>query len=188
MENPTPEENLKYLQDVVIPFVELMPQNEDNPAAGRACFDLNSYIGIRGLSGNDNAVGTRIYPEAGAISEKYNCGYVGCLAGWYALMSNQDKRLLPDEQRRLDHFNHDLLAEHFGVTSGEIFALFGTRNCGIELVNAVETGVYEDKYDANENMDSDGHSNLDCLHERAVLLDDIINGRPTNVQTDEMDI
>lgn len=182
-----PKANLRYLQETVVPFIEKMPQVEDSPGSNQACFDLNAYIGTRScLRPSMKPDGRRAFPEK--ISDKYDCGFVGCLAGWYVMMSRQDGRIDNGVLKSLEHFQQNALADHFDIEEAEVYALFGTRNCGVELINACNSGMYDDKYEANEALDNDDHSNLDCLHERVELLDDIINDRNRCIDSSEMDI
>lgn len=117
-----PAENLKYLIETVVPFIEKIEEHDDGTGT---CTTLNF---------DEYFFKPNYGPAAGRkISKKYDCGRQGCLAGWYVMMSEQDKRLTERQLAvLLNGFSENALSEHFGIEYRDAAALFGGIGDGEE--------------------------------------------------------
>ncbi len=119
-------DNRLFLYKTVFPFLMKMPTVEDQfkgkVPPGTAVCNLNHYI-----DHHDN----RTAPDE--VTDEYVCGRDGCLAGWYVMLSDRDKRMGPMERKEVSLYDNGYLARHFGLSNysdGE--KLFGTKGSGIE--------------------------------------------------------
>ncbi len=122
----------------------------------RAIFNLNTYIS--NTRTNENPV-----------SDKYNCGREGCLAGWYAILGKElQSDHLPflslTEQGQVGSYDISMLSHHFGILRTETNNLFGSLGKGIE-------GFPSDHFDENGEGDTSHDLNKDALEARAQYLD-----------------
>lgn len=138
-------DNLIYLRDTVIPHLEGMPSVEefiavrDNTSIplkirsvlsnALAVFSLDTFVSIGAFKNKDK------------ISSTYDCGRHGCLAGWYTMMSRQDKRLDKRDREKLRNFSEHQLAIHFGIPNNQVTDLFDTLGDGCESRSA-KFGAY----------------------------------------------
>lgn len=126
MQDNRARDNRLYLLKTVFPFLQRMPTVEAQHAGktpdGAAVCNLNHYI-------DDHDA--RTAPEE--IDTEYQCGRTGCLAGWYVMLSDRDKRFGPFERNEVAGYDNGELAEHFGLGStSEGEALFGGMGSGAE--------------------------------------------------------
>lgn len=107
-------ENRKYLHDVVFPHLKNMPTQYDSCNIGNpALLDFDVYIFNHSRLNTDD------------ITDEYNCGRKGCLAGWYVMLSDRDKRINVDDRRRIQGYDLYSLANHFDLdlpTARQLFA------------------------------------------------------------------
>ena len=118
-------EKLEYLQKIVMPHVASMTTCEDWRNAeeddeglplNTAVFNLDTYIETDRKSGSP-------------ISDAYDCGYTGCLAGWYKLLAVRDNLI---EEDILPDFDSYGLADHFDIPIEDSIRLFTTLGAGAE--------------------------------------------------------
>lgn len=135
---PTPIQalkNLEYLQKTVVPHLERMPTKEDYHSV-MSDTSMNSKVRnflqrtMAFLNFGDYVkdIGRRHRP----ITDDYNCGRHGCLAGWYVMMSKEDERISETEQTRLNGFSTEKLGIHFGISELQADRLFSTLGGGCE--------------------------------------------------------
>lgn len=130
MDEERAAQHRRYLLNRVIPHLEKMPEVDITTLSfsdrkNVAVFNLDAY-----------AENHRYDADAPcAITNEYNCGREGCLAGWYLMMSVQDERLTGEEHRRIRGYDAEGLGEHFGLP-GEAFTqgrlLFAALGSGVE--------------------------------------------------------
>lgn len=124
-------DNRFFLYKTVFPFLQKMPTVEDQQKGlvaenGIAICNLSHYI--------DHHDNRTAHEE---ISQEYNCGRDGCLAGWYVMLSDRDNRFGPCERNEVAAYDNGDLARHFGIgghNEGEL--LFSTRGSGVEESNS----------------------------------------------------
>lgn len=159
---PSKKQNRDYLRDKVIPHVREVAQRQELRMLrelGTAYTDPANLIDNLGHEHEEweaekpaalnFAVYDKIYAKnCNIINDKYDCGREGCLAGWYLMMSEQDRRFIPwDPQwKSIARFDIGDLARHFNISKAEAHDLFGSTGEGIER-QSLET--YEDEYDEN---------------------------------------
>lgn len=114
----TPEQHRKFLYETVIPFIKNMPADDECYIEGAATLNFNTYV-----SEHDRHT-------ACEITDQYNCGRKGCLAGWYLMLSDRENRLLERERDKIDHFNVQALSTHFGIPHREASNLFSGKSPG----------------------------------------------------------
>ena len=126
MDSIRARDNRFFLYKTVFPFLQKMPTAEDQMngkvSSGTAVCNLNHYI-----DNHDN----RTAPQE--ITDEFSCGRDGCLAGWYVMLSDRDKRFGIFERKEVSQYDNAYLARHFGLegyNAGE--KLFGTKGSGIE--------------------------------------------------------
>lgn len=119
-------DNRLYLLKTVFPFLTKMPTKEDlergKTERGAAICNLGSYIDHHN---------NRTAPED--ITKDYHCGRTGCLAGWYVMLSDRDKRFGPCERNEIAGYDNLDLAKHFG--------LHGGHDAGQRLFSALGSGI-----------------------------------------------
>ena len=119
---PRQKRNVKFLHEKVFPHLMDMPTVEeyedlaDSPDDG-AYLDMDSWVSQ--YRANDNK-----------ISCKYDCGRSGCLAGWYVMMSEENKRFSRTKDK--PEFEMDKLGDHFGFSTFEADLLFEGKGAGSE--------------------------------------------------------
>jgi hypothetical protein len=128
-----------------------MPQKEDFPdtygGASKthvAVFDLQ-YFQITDHDGEKQEGTLSTVPLdkfVKKITSKHDCGYRGCFAGWYALLSQKDGLLTEDELLEdgltRKEFGYDRLAKHFGISHNEARGLFASFGSGYEIIRLSE--------------------------------------------------
>jgi hypothetical protein len=141
---------LRYLRNRVVEHIQGMPQKEDvdkhqhNDATG-AVFDLQ-YFQI--TDGNDSSAqedektSIPLAEHVKNVTSNYECGFRGCFAGWYALLSQKDGLLteteLITEGLTRHQFDYQHLAAHFEISYNESKALFASFGGGYELIHVAE--------------------------------------------------
>jgi hypothetical protein len=153
-------DNLHYLINTVAPFLNNMKSNEEHCEMSDAVLDFNEYIR---LPSNSSVLLDR------KITDAHNCGRSGCLAGWYTMLSEQDKRLSANELSDIQAFSENALADHFGIEVHEATALFGGSGDGAESTEARD--IPGDQYD---DYDVGRHSNELILDSRVSLAEELL--------------
>lgn len=126
MSNYRARDNRLFLLNTVFPFLQKMPTIEDHDKGktdhNAAICNLGTYI-----KDHDNrTAGEEIDPA-------YHCGREGCLAGWYVMLSDRDKRFGPFERNEIAGYDNLDLAKHFGLDGYDAGArLFSGLGSGIE--------------------------------------------------------
>lgn len=124
-------DNRLFLLKTVFPFLQKMPTKEDlengKTDYGAAICNLGSYIDHHDA---------RTAPEE--IDGEYHCGRVGCLAGWYVMLSDRDQRFGAFERCEIAGYDNGDLARHFGLIGGYDAGekLFSALGGGIETLQA----------------------------------------------------
>jgi len=136
---PRERDNRLFLLKTVFPFLQKMPTKEDlelgKTEEGAAICNLGSYID------NHDA---RSAPEE--IDGEYTCGRIGCLAGWYVMLSDRDERFGAFERAEVAGYSNDELASHFGLSSyNQSESLFSALGGGIESMGATTRGALRDR-------------------------------------------
>lgn len=166
------DQRMRFLRNRVIPFLEKMPTCEqfgsvtleadedalhDWQEGGCHIEDFDLETPGIGSMHSDAVLDFTVYHDGRRraeegneckISAKYDCGYTGCLAGWYYLMAEQEKVEEPGDLDYVKHFNLGPIATHFGITYGEASGLFQSLGKGVEGMedfedNFDEDGIYE---------------------------------------------
>jgi len=140
-------EKLEYLRDVVMPHVRKMPTIEDWNNDDDDTLSLDSAV----LNFDE-------YQEYGRetskpVSDAFDCGLEGCLAGWYRWLAIRDRKI---EDWELSDFQYDELAYHFGIDEKDAIRLFTSSGSGIETVKNA------------------GHETRRVLAARATYLDELL--------------
>jgi hypothetical protein len=141
---------LRYLRNRVVEHIQDMPQKEEVDAHGAAedhsaVFDLQYFQITDGRDSSaqeDQKTSVPLAENIKKVTTKYDCGYRGCFAGWYALLSQKDGLLTEDELLTdgLTRFQFDYqhLAGHFGISYNESKALFASFGGGYELIHVAK--------------------------------------------------
>ena len=128
-----------------------MPQKEEVDAASvnkdhQAVFDLQYFQitdGPNSSAQEDQQTSIPLADKIKKVTSNYECGYRGCFAGWYALLSQKDGLLteedLQEEGLTRFKFDYQHLARHFGVTYNESKALFASFGGGYELIHVAKS-------------------------------------------------
>ena len=171
---PSKQQNREYLRDEVIPHVREMARLQEirmlrevgtcYTDPGQLIDDLNRPQNEQWEAKKPAVLNFGLYNHVYAancniINDKYDCGRTGCLAGWYMMMSEQQRRFQPwDPQWTsiLSFSTHDL-ARHFNISFTEAHDIFGSTGEGAER-EMLEGSEYD--YDDN------GHEY--CIEEIAV--------------------
>lgn len=115
-------DRLDYLLRTVYPHVEKMETVDgyQNGGAGiRAIFNLSVYQGDSRATGEP-------------ITDAYNCGMEGCVAGWYVMLAERDGVIDAEDSEALSGWDLAELAFHFGIEHHQAAALFESRGRGAE--------------------------------------------------------
>lgn len=145
MSNFRARDNRFFLLKTVFPFLQKMPtvEDRDNGKAetGAAICNLGTYI-----TDHDNRTAAEIDPA-------YHCGRTGCLAGWYVMLSDRDKRFGAMERAEVAGYDNGDLAMHFGLHSGyDGERLFSGLGSGIENYGATTRRALRDRKRALREM------------------------------------
>jgi hypothetical protein len=132
-------DNRHFLLKTVFPFLQKMPTKEDlengKTDYGAAICNLGSYIDHHDAR-----------TAAEDIDGEYHCGRVGCLAGWYVMLSDRDKRLGPFERKEIAGYDNTDLAVHFGLESyNQSESLFSALGGGVEDLGATTRGALRER-------------------------------------------
>jgi hypothetical protein len=144
-------DNRFFLLKTVFPFLQKMPTKEDlingKTEVGAAICNLGSYIDHHDA---------RTAPEE--IDGEYHCGRIGCLAGWYVMLSDRDGRLGAFERAEIAGYDNDELAQHFGLQSySQSESLFSALGGGVEDTQATtRRALRERKKRLREIMEAQG--------------------------------
>ncbi len=156
---PSKQQNREYLRNEVIPHVREMAQRQEK----RMLEEIGTcYVDPSDLTDNldpedmkpailNFAIYEQVYSKnCNIINDKYDCGRTGCLAGWYLMMSEQQRRFLPWDPQwtSIQGFSTQNLARHFNISFNESHDIFGSTGEGAEH-EALEGSEYE--YDDNGN-------------------------------------
>lgn len=118
-----PAANLAYLIETVIPFISGMKDRHESNGISDAVLDFDEYI--REPTKSETLMGRE-------LTTAHNCGRVGCLAGWYTMLSAQDERLPEEELVSLSSYSEYMLSIHFDISMSESVGLFGGQGGGAE--------------------------------------------------------
>lgn len=176
-------DRLKLLRDVTIPHLRNMPKAEEfytiieydgeefefygsyngSDKTNSAILNFNCYIeDNRGFKKEENL--------SREISDKYDCGYEGCLAGWHFLLQEQAGA---PESELVKNYSVEALAEHFDISRSEAMNLFSSAGLGVE--DGISLVDYTSPNGYTESFDADMHEvTSDILEERAGYLDRLI--------------
>ncbi len=157
---PSKQQNREYLRDVVIPHVREMAKRQEIRMLrelGTAYIDPSELVDeverdpeICTYEAKKPAVlNFGIYDQVyskncNIINDKFDCGRTGCLAGWYLMMSEQQRRFQPwdPEWTMIKGFNTHDLAKHFNISFRDSHDLFGSTGEGVERTS-LEGAEYE---------------------------------------------
>ena len=187
---------LRYLRNRVVDHIQSMPQKEDvsRPDGGdQAVFDLAYFQitdGQNSSAQEDQATSVPLAEFVNKVTSKYECGFRGCFAGWYALLSQKDG-LLTEEDLLTDgltrfRFDYQNLAGHFGISHNEAKALFASFGGGYELIHVAEVvGMSQEDY--NPRVCEKLLNTFEATHKKVLdiridLLDRLIDERATGVE------
>ena len=114
------------------------------------------------------------------INDEYNCGRTGCLAGWYVMMSEQDRRFIPWDPQwtSIKQFSTHQLAKHFNISFGEAHDLFGSTGEGVERESLEGMEGEEDENGYEMTLEQVAITELtqgEILEMRADYFDHVIN-------------
>ncbi len=114
----------RFLLNEVFPHLKDMPKRTDLTSDEvhrytSAVLDFNTYCDRGGKARCE-------------ISKKYDCGFVGCLGGWYYMLAEDWGHIVPEENHEVSSFDFDYLADHFGIESFQAAKLFGSHGNGAE--------------------------------------------------------
>jgi hypothetical protein len=187
---PSKRQNREYLRNEVIPHVRKMAERQELrmlKELGTCYIDPGSLIDeVPHADGDRPAVlNFGIYEQIYAkncniIDDEYNCGRTGCLAGWYLMMSEQDRRFIPWDPQWLmiKSFDTRRLAQHFNISHHEALDLFGSTGEGVEreLLEGME-GDYDDNGDTIgiEDIAISELTQGEILEQRADYLNHVID-------------
>lgn len=109
-------------------------------------------------------------PNCNIINDKHDCGRTGCFAGWYVMMSEQDRRFIPWDPnwKAIQSFDIASLARHFNLSKADTHDLFAGLGDGIERddLNEDEYG----NYDSEGAQCQDEYTQGEVLETRAAHL------------------
>lgn len=167
---PTGKQNLEFLVNTVIPHLEEMVAVEECPLdSDTAILDFDEYA--KKPHWSSELMGRK-------ITSAYNCGRKGCLAGWYLMMSEENKRLDKDELQQIAGFSIFALGDHFNITEHETEGLFNQLSGGVEN----ESGG-----DMDSDWDEDNHySTKYALDLRKDLAIEILQAKEEIENDDEI--
>lgn len=150
---PSKLQNREYLRDEVIPHVREMAKRQEISmlkALGTCYIDPSELIDDLDPEDTKPAVlNFGIYDQVyskncNIINDEYNCGRTGCLAGWYVMMSEQQRRFQPWDPQwtGIKQFSTHSLAKHFNISFSDAHDLFGSTGEGVER-ECLEDAEYE---------------------------------------------
>lgn len=140
---PSKQQNRDYLREEVIPHVREMARRQEVKmlhALGTCYIDPSELVDNLDPQDEKPAVlNFGIYDQVyskncNIINDKYDCGRTGCLAGWYVMMSEQDRRFIPWDPQwtSIKSFDTRALARHFNIAYEEAIDLFSSTGEGAE--------------------------------------------------------
>jgi hypothetical protein len=165
---PSKQQNREYLRDVVIPHVREVAKRQELmmlKTLGTSYIDPSELVDNLDPEDMKPAIlNFGIYDKVYAkncniINDNYDCGREGCLAGWYLMMSEQQRRFVPWDPQwtSIKEFGTHALAKHFNISFSESHDLFGSTGEGVEQ---------ECLQDAEYEYNSHGYEK--CIEEIAV--------------------
>lgn len=161
---PSKKQNRDYLRDTVIPHVREMARRQENRMVQElgTCYidpselidDLNrdpegcEYDAKKPAVLNFGVYDKIYAKNCNIINDQYDCGREGCLAGWYVMMSEQQRRFQPWDPQwtGIKKFSTHALAKHFNISFCEAHDLFGSTGEGAERESLED---FEGDYDEN---------------------------------------
>jgi len=179
---PTPRQNREYLRDVVLPHLKdmwsaqakrmlrIMGTEYDDPDDFLGMHQMRFQEGVldddvEAPAGLDFSMYQRIYKKnCNIITDQHNCGRTGCFAGWYAMMSDQQRRFIPWDPTWtsiMEDFDTKALARHFGIGHSQAHDLFASIGEGVEAASL-------DEYEG-QNFDSGAEQCMAELTQGEVL-------------------
>jgi len=162
---PTKKQNREYLRDTVIPHVREMVKLQELRmlrTLGTTYINPDELIGHLGCEVQDESeprkpaiLNFALYEQTYAkncniINNQYDCGRTGCLAGWYMMMSEQQRRFVPWDPQwtSIKRFRLHDLAKHFNISFDDAHDIFGSTGEGAER-EMLEGSEYDYDDDGN---------------------------------------
>lgn len=182
---PSKKQNRDYLQNEVIPHVRKMAQRQEQRMLEKLGTSYTSpdelitcYADKRETSAILNfGLYEQIYAKnCNIINDKYNCGRQGCLAGWYLMMSEQDRRFIPWDPQwtSIKQFDTRKLARHFNISNTEAHDLFGSTGEGVER-------------DSLEGREGEYDDNGDSIGIEEIAISELTQGEILEMRADYLD-
>jgi len=199
---PSKQQNREYLRDVVIPHVReiaklqeirmlrtlgtayTVPDNLIDEVQNEE--DGQSEFKAKHPAILDFATYDMIYEKnCNIINDKHDCGRKGCLAGWYLMMSEQDRRFIPwdPQYTSIKGFSTHDLARHFNISHSEAMDLFGSTGEGVEResLEDAEYGYNEHGFEACiEEIAIAELTQGEILEMRVDVLNEVMTNATTN--------
>jgi hypothetical protein len=186
---PTKKQNRDYLHNEVIPHVREMAQQQELRMLAKlgTCYtdpsDLTDVVhkddGERPAVLNFALYETIYAKNCNIINDEYNCGRTGCLAGWYKMMSEQQRRFVPwdPDWLSIGSFDTRKLARHFNISQAEAHDLFGSTGEGVERESLYGMEGEEDEDGCEMSIEQVATAELtqgEILEMRAGYLEEIM--------------
>jgi len=156
---PSKKQNREYLRDTVIPHVREVAKRQEirmlrelgtayiDPSElvdNLDCEEEGAYDAEKPAILNFGIYDKVYSKNCNIINDEYNCGREGCLAGWYLMMSEQQRRFQPWDPQwtSIQGFSTHDLAKHFNISFHDAHELFGSTGEGVER-ECLEDAEYE---------------------------------------------
>jgi len=192
---PTKKQNREYLRDTVIPHVREMARLQELRmlrTIGTTYVDPSELINHLGCEVPDEfeakkpavlnfGLYNRTYAKnCNIINDKYDCGREACLAGWYLMMSEQQRRFVPWDPQwtSIKTFGTHDLAKHFNISFSDAHDIFGSTGEGAER-EMLEGSEYDYDDDGNtlgiEEIAIAELTQGEILEERVAVLNEVMD-------------